>query len=275
MTNTTFSTLTAGGISGRLEVEISNSSTPITSYNCNNGTCEEVQGTGGTYATLQDCVNSGCGATTYNCVNGVCTEVQGTGGTYATLAECQQNCGSQSNNEPKMNLQFVGCHSAGNQPPGYSEPFCQFNPYQYENVLIQQVSPYIGGTTVGGICADPPPPPSTGFNSPDANGCIAGDCNDPMEKALGFGITHQGSQNIIGPSGSIILNSGGASFSNNGLNFASPNANAYKTDGGRCEPDVNAQLGQYGFGPYPNGTGISSFNDPNNQLPNINQNALF
>ena len=272
MTNNIFSTLTAGGITGRLEVEISNSSTPITTWNCNSGTCVEVSGTGGTYVDLQACVNSGCQTTTYDCVNGVCTLVQGSGGAYADENACLADCGNTSANEPKMNLQFIGCHSGGNQKPGYSEPFCQFNPYQYENILNPNNGSNFVGTTVGGICADPPPAPSTGFNSPDADGCVAGDCNDPMPKALGFGITHKDNPGIIGPNGSVILSGGGASYSNNGLNFANPNTSVYKTDGGRCE-GTGASFGQYGFGPYPNGTGISAFNDSSNNLPMINQGA--
>jgi surface protein len=63
-------------------------------YNCVNGTCQSVTGSGGTYATLAACT-LGCTplpTTSYNCVSGNCVAVSGSGGTYSTLPACLSNC---------------------------------------------------------------------------------------------------------------------------------------------------------------------------------------
>jgi hypothetical protein len=58
-----------------------------TSYDCINGSCVEVSGTGGTYGTLQLCFAS-CsgGGTTYNCTPQGCTAA--VDGDYLTLQAC-------------------------------------------------------------------------------------------------------------------------------------------------------------------------------------------
>ena len=59
----------------------------IYTYNCTNGTCIQVEGTGGTYGTLQLCEGS-CSANPprYDCTNQGCVEA--VDGDYATLEDC-------------------------------------------------------------------------------------------------------------------------------------------------------------------------------------------
>jgi hypothetical protein len=103
------------------------------SWNCTGGNCVEIQGSGGTYSTLNACLTAcatpwccepsgtgscvqttscplgdvtyatqqeclaACGQSggiSYNCVSGACVQISGTGGTYATLALCQAGCAS-------------------------------------------------------------------------------------------------------------------------------------------------------------------------------------
>lgn len=61
-------------------------------WNCGpDGTCVQVNGTGGQFATLEACQASGCEQVGWSCISGVCTEE--VGGTFSTLEECYaSNC---------------------------------------------------------------------------------------------------------------------------------------------------------------------------------------
>ncbi len=63
----------------------------VSSYNCTDGDCVGVSGTGGTYEDIEQC-EANCGIT-YNCADGVCVEVFDGTGTYPTLLACQTACG--------------------------------------------------------------------------------------------------------------------------------------------------------------------------------------
>jgi hypothetical protein len=61
----------------------------VYTYDCVNGSCVQVEGTGGTYGTLQLCLGacSSGGGDRYNCTDQGC--IAAVDGDYATLAECQ------------------------------------------------------------------------------------------------------------------------------------------------------------------------------------------
>jgi hypothetical protein len=61
----------------------------VYTYDCIGGSCVEVEGTGGTYGTLQLCQGScsGGGGDTWDCTPQGC--VQAVDGDYATLQDCQ------------------------------------------------------------------------------------------------------------------------------------------------------------------------------------------
>ncbi len=66
----------------------------VSSYNCTDGNCVGVSGTGGTYEDIEQCA-SHCGIT-YNCVDGACVAVFDGTGTYTgpnALLACQTACG--------------------------------------------------------------------------------------------------------------------------------------------------------------------------------------
>jgi hypothetical protein len=90
-------------------------------FDCNNGNCMAVQGTGGQYATYadcqQDCVQTP--TTTYDCNdNGSCVPVQGAGGQFLTMFDCQQDCeygGKWACRDVKPNIQAKVAQSGDEQ----------------------------------------------------------------------------------------------------------------------------------------------------------------
>jgi hypothetical protein len=61
-------------------------------WDCIDGTCIQVNGAGGEFATQALCLADCGGSLTYDCVNGECVPVEGPDGAFATLAGCQAEC---------------------------------------------------------------------------------------------------------------------------------------------------------------------------------------
>lgn len=61
-------------------------------WDCVEGVCTQVSGSGGEFATQALCVANCGGTLTYDCVNGDCIAIEGPDGEFATLAGCQAEC---------------------------------------------------------------------------------------------------------------------------------------------------------------------------------------
>jgi hypothetical protein len=84
-------TIASTGTCTTTDTWLTNPEPTVYTYNCVNGSCIEVEGTGGTYGTLQLCQGS-CSAnptTRYNCTSQGCVEA--VDGDYATLTECNNS----------------------------------------------------------------------------------------------------------------------------------------------------------------------------------------
>lgn len=105
-------------------------------YTGQDGTCTELPTNCAPHATEQDCQNSSdpdcIQPETFDCNNGNCVTVQGTGGQYATYGQCQQNCQPPVPWKCNSNYQCVQ-HSSGTYATQQDcQQDCQEPPYSYD-----------------------------------------------------------------------------------------------------------------------------------------------
>lgn len=112
---------------------------PTTGYACVGGTCQEVPIANAQYDTLAECEIGGCGsgADGYSCVGGECQLVPG--GTYATLQDCY-NSGCTTDNEPGVSYRI----NAFWERQTFNPVSGTWNPHVPESATPITFSTYIG-----------------------------------------------------------------------------------------------------------------------------------